>query len=236
MGIEIAIFLSLIIVASCRTISFAYQFGTLSFDQSSLTAETETRHIDCPAVLYSLTRIHAESYFSLLVRYEREQGHPSDRTRFTVSVGGVGSFSLSLQYVLLESMPHLEVIHVNLTWARPSKVHHSRKGLAFDERTLLSSHLVGFSSSEYAHDRFFYADKGTASYHFYTTANLTSGHWVAMQVLILVPVYSRNNVLCFGNRIDMQTEISDDRALGEVSIPDGFNFIIGLEAIYQPKV
>lgn len=48
-------------------------------------------------------------------------------------------------------MPNVDVIFINLTWAKPQKLIQSYKGLIFGDSTELTAHLIGFSSSNFTH-------------------------------------------------------------------------------------
>lgn len=154
-------------------------------------------------ILYSLTSVNINSFFSYLSRYTIVDNEDKGRLTIFVEVDGVTIFNLGLSYIYMQSMPNLETTFLNLTYETPQKIFNSKKNLFFDEDTYVSAHLVGFSSSNFTKDNFFYAVKHNITYVVYTNTKLRENDWISLNFVILQSNYNFNNTICIGSYINV---------------------------------
>lgn len=75
--------------------------------------------------------------------------------------------------------------------------------------------------------------KGKATYNVYTGVNLTSQQWIAMNLIIIEPSYTKHSMVCHGSHIRSTTEIKFTKSPVKLDAAPGLPYLMGLEAIYN---
>ena len=145
----------------------------------------------------------------------------------------MATFKLGVQYLIMEQMPFLEVTMVNLTSSRPQKQYQSTKNLSFSESTFLTTYLIGFTSSNYTHDNYFYAVQGKSNYSIYTRINLTQGNWIAFNLIILSGKYEKDGFNCEGSSIQSESEVASNKSPLTISFQQSVEVMVGIEAFHS---